>query len=48
MAHALTPNSRQRQLHDEDKSCGSQPANIRVINRRLKDPASIEALENID
>ena len=26
---------RQRQLHDEDKSCGIQPAYIRVINRRL-------------
>ncbi|MFI5295874.1 MAG: hypothetical protein ACHQ0Y_12720 [Thermodesulfovibrionales bacterium] len=26
--------SRQRQLHDEDKSCGTQPAHIRVIYRR--------------
>ena len=26
---------RQRQLHDEDKSCGIQPAYIRVIYRRL-------------
>jgi hypothetical protein len=26
---------RQRQLRDEDKSCGNQPAYIRLINRRL-------------
>jgi hypothetical protein len=26
---------RQRQLHDEDKSCGIQPAYIRVIYRRF-------------
>jgi len=26
---------RQRQLCDEDKSCGTQPAYIRVIYRRL-------------
>src|SRR5664279_3130958 len=31
MTHAI----RQRQLHDEDKSCGIQPAHIRVIYRRL-------------
>ena len=27
--------TRQRQLHDEDKSCGIRPAYIRVIYRRL-------------
>lgn len=31
----MTLDTRQRQLHDEDKSCGSQPAYIRVIYRRL-------------
>jgi|GEM_PF-6977607 len=31
----MTLASRQRQLHDEDKSCGIQPAYIRVIYRRL-------------
>jgi len=31
----MTLVTRQRQLHDEDKSCGSQPAYIRVIYRRL-------------
>jgi hypothetical protein len=27
--------TRQRQLHDEDKSCGIQPAYIRMIYRRI-------------
>jgi len=31
----MTLDTRQRQLHDEDRSGGSQPANIRVIDRRL-------------
>jgi hypothetical protein len=31
----MTLDVRQRQLHDEDKSCGIQPAYIRVIYRRL-------------
>jgi len=31
----MTLVTRQRQLHDEDKSCGIQPAYIRVIYRRL-------------
>ena len=31
----MTLVKRQRQLHDEDKSCGTQPAYIRVIYRRL-------------
>ncbi len=35
MASGLTPDLRQRQLHDEAMKCGSQPANIRMINRRL-------------
>lgn len=26
---------RERQLRDEDKSCGNQPANIREIDRRI-------------
>jgi hypothetical protein len=34
-SYRLTPDFRQRQLHDEDKSCGIQPAYIRVIYRRL-------------
>jgi hypothetical protein len=33
--YGMTLASRQRQLHDEDKSCGIQPAYIRVIYRRL-------------
>lgn len=33
--YGMTLASRPRQLHDEDKSCGSQPAHIRMINRRL-------------
>jgi hypothetical protein len=32
----MTLDTRQRQLHDEDKSCGTQPAYIRVIYRRLR------------
>jgi hypothetical protein len=31
----MTLASRPRQLRDEDKSCGNQPAYIRVIYRRL-------------
>jgi len=31
----MTLDLRERQLHDEDKSCGNQPAHIRVIYRRL-------------
>lgn len=31
----MTLDTRQRQLHDEDKSCGNQPAYIRMIYRRL-------------
>src|SRR3990172_5011469 len=31
----MTLDTRQRQLHDEDKSCGIQPAYIRMIYRRL-------------
>ena len=33
--YRMTLDIRQRQLHDEDKSCGIQPAYIRVIYRRL-------------
>ena len=29
-----TPDNRQRQLRDEHKSCGNQPAYISMINRR--------------
>ena len=47
-AHRLTPGIRQRPLHDEDMTGGSQPANIRVINRRFNDPASNNELENIN
>jgi hypothetical protein len=31
----MTLDTRQRQLHDEDKSCGIQPAYIRMIYRRF-------------
>jgi hypothetical protein len=31
----MTLDTRQRQLRDEDKSCGIQPAYIRMIYRRL-------------
>jgi hypothetical protein len=48
MATDLTPDFRQRQLHDEAMTCGTQPANIRVINRRFNDPASINDLEYIN
>ena len=48
MATDLTPDFRQRQLHDEAMSCGTQPANIRVINRRFNDPASNNDLEDIN
>jgi hypothetical protein len=33
--YGMTLDFRPRQLHDEDKSCGNQPAHIRVIYRRL-------------
>ena len=42
----LTPELRPRQLRDEAKSCGNQPANIRVINRRNTGCASVGALEH--
>jgi hypothetical protein len=32
-------------LPDVAKSCGNQPANIRAINRRFKNPASANGLE---
>ena len=32
----MTFDTRQRQLHDEDKSCGTQPAYIRMIYRRIR------------
>ena len=48
MAIDLTPDFRQRQLHDEAMTCGTQPANIRVINRRFNDPASNNELEDIN
>jgi len=37
----MTLDTRQRQLHDEDKSCGIQPAYIRMIYRRLSSCALI-------
>jgi hypothetical protein len=37
---------RKRQLRDEAKSGGNQPANIRVINRRNTGSASDIALES--
>ena len=37
---------RPRQLRDEAKSCGSQPANIRVIYRRHMGSAPLGALES--
>jgi len=46
--YGLTPDIRQRQLHDEDMTCGIQPANIRVINRRLNSPAYINDLDIIN
>ena len=36
LARGKIHDDRERQLHDEAKSCGSQPAYIRVIKRRLK------------
>ena len=33
--YGMTLALRPRQLRDEDKSCGSQPAHIRVIYRRI-------------
>jgi hypothetical protein len=33
--YRMTLENRQRQLHDEEKSCGTQPAYIRVIYRLL-------------
>jgi hypothetical protein len=41
-----TPETRPRQLRDEAKSCGTQPANIRVINRRNTGSAPLGALED--
>jgi hypothetical protein len=41
-----TPEFRPRQLRDEAKSCGSQPANIRVIYRRHTGSAPLGALES--
>ena len=43
----LTPDVRQRQLRDEAMTCGNQPANIRVINRRFTDPVPTNALEGM-
>ena len=37
---------RKRQLRDEAKSCGNQPANIRVINRRNIGSAPLGALQS--
>ena len=47
MAYSLTPDLRQRQLHDEAMTCGTQPAYIREINRRFNDPVSNNGLESI-
>ncbi len=41
-----TPETRARQLRDEAKSCGTQPANIRVIYRRHMGSAPLGALEH--
>jgi len=32
----LTLETRERQLHDDSLSCGNQPANMRLINRRIE------------
>jgi hypothetical protein len=40
-----TPAFRPRQLHDETKSCGTQPANIRVNNRRESGRIPVYILE---
>ncbi len=42
---SLAPAFRPRQLHDETKSCGKQPANIRVNNRRVSGCLSVYTLE---
>ena len=34
MGRTLEP--RERQLHDDSLSCGNQPANMRLINRRIE------------
>jgi hypothetical protein len=44
--YGLTSNFRQRQLHDEAMTCGTQPAHIRVTHRRFNDPASINDLDH--
>jgi len=44
--YGRTPETRPRQLRDEAKSCGTQPANIRVINRRNTGSAPLGALEH--
>ena len=41
----MTLEPRQRQLHDEDRSGGNQPANIRVIDRRHIRPPDDSPLE---
>ena len=43
----LTPDVRLRQLQDETMTCGNQPANIRVINRRFIDPVPTSGLEGM-
>jgi hypothetical protein len=44
-AIGLTPDLRPRQLPDETMKCGTQPANIRMINRRYVDPVSTSELK---
>ena len=41
----MTLDTRQRQFHDEDRSGGNQPANIRVIDRRHIRPPVNSPLE---
>ena len=43
----MTLVTRQRQLHDEDKSCGTQPAYIRVICRRIC-PCALTGIHGVD
>ena len=43
----MTLVTRQRQLHDEDKSCGTQPAYIRVIYRRLR-PCALTRIHGVN
>jgi len=43
----MTLVTRQRQLHDEDKSCGTQPAYIRVIYRRLR-PCALARVHGVN